>query len=134
MFFSAIRNQVRSSARRFSATAESTVAAYPGTVQAMHWISGGAMVQNFVVSLSHQHWLFSLTVIIHSLFNVCLFHAHLAPVELCWPHASRAILAVVEKVQPGRKKIQNEQHVFAQKFRHTGVHGAGSSSGRSPGI
>ena len=131
--FSALRLSALRSARRFSATAESTVAAYPGTVQAMHWISGGAMVQNFVVSLSHQHWLFSLTVIIHSLFNVC-FHAHLTPVELCWPHASRAILAVVEKVQPGRKKIQNEQHVFAQKFRHPGVHGAHSSSGRSPGI
>ena len=126
----------RASARRFSATAESTVAAYPGTVQAMHWISGGAMVNPSELcglSLSSTLWLFSLTVIIHSLFNVC-FHAHLTPVELCWPHASRAILAVVEKVQPGRKKIQNEQHVFAQKFRHPGVHGAGSSSGRSPGI
>ena len=125
---SAIRNNFRASARRFSATAESTVAAYPGTVQAMHWISGGAMVNYFVNGLS------LLTVIIHSLFNVCLFHAHLTPVELCWPHAARAILAVVEKVQPGRKKIQNEQHVFAQKLRHPGVHGAGSSSGRSPGI
>jgi len=54
MFLSALRNKFRHSARRFSATAESTVAAYPGTVQAMHWISGGAMVthQNFVVSLS----------------------------------------------------------------------------------
>ena len=126
MFSALFRNQVRA-ARRFSATAESTVAAYPGTVQAMHWISGGAMVNYFVNGLS------LLTVIIHSLFNVC-FHAHLTPVELCWPHASRAILAVVEKVQPGRKKVQNEQHVFAQKFRYPGVHGTGSSSGRSPGI
>ena len=42
--FSAFRLSALRSARRFSATAESTVAAYPGTVQAMHWISGGAMV------------------------------------------------------------------------------------------
>ena len=49
---SALRKQGAVQARRFSATAESTVAAYPGTVQAMHWISGGAMVNYFVNGLS----------------------------------------------------------------------------------
>lgn len=135
--FSALRKSMgvswrsaQCSARRFSANAESTVAAYPGTVQAMHWVSGGAMVNP---STPCGRTL-PLTVILLRLTLKRCSHSHLTPVELCWTHASRAVLAVVERVQPGRKEIQNEQHVFAQKFRHTGLHGTCSQTGHTLGL